>query len=111
MITMVGAELGEGPHPRKGTHYGRNRGRGRTRGREHTAVGMLMMTMMMMITLRAEPGEGHTYGAHRYKRRVALTRTGARVRVERAVNVPEAALHRAALTAPQAERTRVRCAR
>ena len=58
MITMVGAELGEGPHPRKGTHYGRNRGRGRTRGREHTAVGKLMMTMtmmMMMIPLRAEP--------------------------------------------------------
>ena len=73
-------------------------------------VGMLLM-MMMMITLRAEPGEGHTYGAHRYKRRVALTRTGARVRVERAVNVPEAALHRAALTTPQAERARVRCAR
>ena len=53
----------------------------------------------------------HTYGAHRYTRTVALTRTGARVRVARAVNVPEAALHRAALTTPQAERTRVRCAR
>ena len=24
MITMVGAEQGEGPHPRKGTHCGRN---------------------------------------------------------------------------------------
>ena len=52
MITIVGAELGEGPHPRKGTHYGRNRGRGRTRGREHTAVGMLMMVMMMMMRVK-----------------------------------------------------------
>ena len=33
MITMVGAEPGEGPHPRKGTHYGRNRGRGRVAAR------------------------------------------------------------------------------
>ena len=55
MITMVGAELGEGPHPRKGTHYGRNRGRGRTRGREHTAVGMLMMMTFFFFGNRVLP--------------------------------------------------------